>query len=114
MSFVNENLSNEKPLRVALIGYGLAGAVFHAPLIASTQGMVVAALVTSDPGRRIQALRDFPNVTLYAAGEGLWREAARYDMVVIDTTNSLHVPPGIAPLNVGMVVVIWRPLTPSG
>lgn len=113
MSFVNENLSNEKPLRVALIGYGLAGAVFHAPLIASTQGMVVAAIVTSDPGRRIQALRDFPKVTLYAAVEELWREAARYDLVVIATPNRLHVPLGIAALNVGLPVVIDKPLAPS-
>ncbi len=45
--------------RVAIIGYGLAGAVFHAPLIASTPGMTVAAIVTSNPERHEQAQRDF-------------------------------------------------------
>jgi scyllo-inositol 2-dehydrogenase (NADP+) len=38
-----------EPLRAAVIGYGLAGAVFHAPLIAGVDGMGVAAVVTSNP-----------------------------------------------------------------
>lgn len=109
----NESLSNERPLRVALIGYGLAGAVFHAPLIASTPGMVVAAIVTSDPERRIRALRDFPKVTLYASVEELWREAARYDLAVIATPNRIHVPLGIAALSAGLPTVIDKPLAPS-
>ncbi|HEV7236838.1 MAG TPA: hypothetical protein VGN15_11690 [Ktedonobacteraceae bacterium] len=36
-----------KALRVAIIGYGLAGSVFHAPLVSATPGMTVAAIVTS-------------------------------------------------------------------
>ena len=46
--------------RVVIIGYGLAGAVFHAPLIASTPGMSVAGIVTNNPERQAQAQRDFP------------------------------------------------------
>src|SRR5215475_6080134 len=113
MSLAQETLLNGKPLKVAIIGYGLAGSVFHAPLIASTQGMIVAAIVTSDPGRRMQVLRDFPKVTLYASVEELWRDAARYDLVVIATPNRLHVPLGIAALNAGLPVVIDKPLAPS-
>src|SRR5579883_1159659 len=113
MSFVNESLAQERPLRVAIIGYGLAGAVFHAPLIASTQGMGVAAIVTSDPGRRMQALRDFPKVKLYATVEELWREAARYDLAVVATPNRLHVPLGIAALKAGLPVVIDKPMAAS-
>ncbi|HLI71129.1 MAG TPA: Gfo/Idh/MocA family oxidoreductase [Ktedonobacteraceae bacterium] len=113
MSFANERLADEKPLRVAIVGYGLAGAVFHAPLIESTPGMTVAAIVTSDPGRRMQALRDFPRVTLYASVEELWRDAARYDLVVIATPNRLHVPLGVAALNAGLPVVIDKPMAPS-
>lgn len=113
MSFAIENLSSEKPLRVAIVGYGLAGAVFHAPLVASTPGMIVAAIVTSDPERRIRALRDFPKVTLYAAVEELWRNAAQYDLVVIATPNRLHVPLGIAALNAGLPVVVDKPMAPS-
>lgn len=113
MSFANEHLSQEQPLRVALIGYGLAGAVFHAPLIAATPGMTVAAIVTSDPERRIQALRAFPKVRLYASVEELWRDAARYDLAVVATPNRLHVPLGIAALNAGLPVVIDKPMAAS-
>ena len=113
MAFGNDTLASEKPLRVAIVGYGLAGAVFHAPLVSCTQGMVVAAIVTSDPARRIQALRDYPKVTLYAAVEELWRDAARYDLAVIATPNRLHVPLGVAALNAGLPVVIDKPIAPS-
>ncbi len=113
MSFANESLANEKSLHVAIVGYGLAGAVFHAPLIESTPGMAVTAIVTSDPGRRMQALRDFPRVTLYASVEELWRDAARYDLAVIATPNRLHVPLGTAALNAGLPVVIDKPMAPS-
>jgi predicted dehydrogenase len=113
MPFADESLIPEKPLRVALIGYGLAGAVFHGPLIASTPGMMVAAIVTSDPERRIQALRDFPKVKLYAAVEELWRDAARYDLAVIATPNRLHVPLGIAALQAGLPVVVDKPMAAS-
>ena len=33
-------------LRVGLIGFGLAGASFHAPLIACVEGMDLAAIAT--------------------------------------------------------------------
>ena len=39
---MSSTLSNS--LQVAIIGYGLAGAVFHAPLVAATPGMTVAAI----------------------------------------------------------------------
>ena len=37
-------------VRVALIGYGLGGAAFHAPLIACTPGMRLATIVTRNRG----------------------------------------------------------------
>lgn len=113
MSFAPESLATDSPLRVALIGYGMAGAVFHGPLITATPGMSVAAIVTSDPARRIQALRDFPKVTLYSAVEELWRNAARYDLVVVATPNRLHVPLGVAALKLGLPVVIDTPMAAS-
>ena len=41
-----------RPLRVGLLGYGLAGSVFHAPLIAATPDLELVAVVTRDPERR--------------------------------------------------------------
>src|SRR6266700_510980 len=71
------------PLRVAIIGYGLAGSVFHAPLAACTPGMTVAAIVTNHPERREQARRDFPRAAILSTAQDLWRNASDYDLVVV-------------------------------
>ena len=104
-------LSNS--LQVAIIGYGLAGAVFHAPLVAATPGMTVAAIVTNNPQRQQQAKRDFPDATILASTEELWRDPSRYALLVVATPNRAHVPLGIAALNAGLPVVIDKPLAAS-
>jgi len=53
-------MANGQSRKVGVIGYGLAGRVFHAPLVDATPGLDVAAIVTSDPLRASQARRDFP------------------------------------------------------
>src|SRR5579885_2404153 len=101
------------PLRVAIIGYGLAGAVFHAPLISATPGMRVAAIVTNSQQRAAQARRNFPDVSILSSTEEIWREPTRYDLVVVATPNRAHVPLGMAALNAGLPVVIDKPLATS-
>ena len=57
---------------------GLAGAVFHAPLIASTDGMEVAAVVTSEPERAAQAARaTIPDAEVLAGADALWERRRR-------------------------------------
>lgn len=48
------------PLRVALVGYGLAGSVFHAPLVSATDGLVLDTVVTSNEERRAEARAAYP------------------------------------------------------
>lgn len=50
------------PLRVGLVGYGLAGSVFHAPLIAATEGLVLDTVTTGNPERQAQARAAHPGV----------------------------------------------------
>src|SRR5215208_6341864 len=64
------------PVRAAVVGYGLAGSVFHAPLIAAVEGMEVAAIVTGNPERRAQAERDHPGARLYADAGELFADAS--------------------------------------
>ena len=61
--------------RVAIIGYGLAGRVFHAPLITATPGLEVAAIVTSNAERRQQAHSDHAEAKLVGSPEELWAQA---------------------------------------
>ena len=102
-----------KPLRVALIGYGLAGAVFHAPLIAATPGMTMAAIVTSNARRQEHARREFPAAAILASVDELWRHPGRYDLAVVASPNRTHVSLGLAAMNAGLPVVIDKPLAAS-
>ena len=102
-----------QPLRVAVIGYGLAGSVFHAPLIAATPGMSVVAIVTSNPERQQKASRDFPAANILSSAEELWHDPARYDLVVVASPNRTHVALGIAALEAGLPVVIDKPMAAS-
>jgi scyllo-inositol 2-dehydrogenase (NADP+) len=91
-------------LRVAIIGFGLAGRVFHGPLITATPGMRVSAIVTADAVRRSQAFLAHPAAALLTTPQDLWARAAEIDLVVVATANDAHV---------GLAVVVDKPLAPD-
>jgi predicted dehydrogenase len=95
---------------VALLGYGLAGAVFHAPFIATTAGLRLAMVVTGNEARRAQALRDHPGVEVVGNADEVWERAAELDLAVIATPNKSHLPLGLAALEAGLAVVVDKPL----
>ncbi|HEX5814753.1 MAG TPA: Gfo/Idh/MocA family oxidoreductase [Methylomirabilota bacterium] len=100
-------------IRVALIGYGLAGAVFHAPTIAVTPGLRLATIVTRDPERRARAGREHPTARVVDTAEQIFAQPAAHDLVVIATPNSTHVPLALAALATGHAVVIDKPFAPA-
>ncbi|MFD3912836.1 Gfo/Idh/MocA family oxidoreductase [Streptomyces sp. NPDC058603] len=101
------------PLRVGLVGYGLAGSVFHAPLIAATDGLVLDTVVTSSPERREQARAEFPDVRFAASPDELWQRADSLDLIVIASPNKTHVPIATAALKAGLPVVVDKPIAGS-
>jgi scyllo-inositol 2-dehydrogenase (NADP+) len=103
---------DSSPLSVGVIGYGLAGSAFHAPLISVTPGLSLHAIVTRARERRAQAKRDYPSVTVLETAEALFAEK-QIDIVVIATPNSTHVPFARAALQAGKHVVIDKPAAPT-
>jgi predicted dehydrogenase len=99
--------------RVGVVGYGLGGAAFHAPFVATTPGLELSAIVTRDATRQAQARRDHPGVTVVADVAELWKSNAGIDLVVISTPNRTHVPLALAGLDAGLHVVVDKPLAPS-
>ena len=97
----------------ALVGYGLAGRCFHAPLISSTPGLEVATVVTANPDRREQALRDHPGARVVPTPDELWERADEHDFVVIAHRNDAHAPLAGRALDAGLAVVVDKPLAPS-
>ncbi len=82
-------------IRVGLIGYGLAGAVFHGPLIRACAGLEETAVLTS----REHPLR-------VDSAEELFD---RSDLVVIASPNDSHFPLARAALERGKHVVVDKP-----
>ena len=99
--------------RVGLVGYGLAGAVFHAPLIATTTGLSLVAIVTRDAERRAQARRDYPDARIVDSTDDLWQLEPKLDVVVIATPNKTHVPIARAALAAGIGAVVDKPFAPT-
>ncbi|WP_372479671.1 Gfo/Idh/MocA family oxidoreductase [Streptomyces griseocarneus] len=98
------------PLRVGLIGYGLAGSVFHAPLVAAADGLVLDTVVTANPERQRQALAEHPGVRTADSADALFARAGELDLVVIASPNRTHVPLARAALEAGLPVVVDKPL----
>jgi scyllo-inositol 2-dehydrogenase (NADP+) len=98
------------PVRVGLIGYGLAGQVFHAPLVTAEPGMTLGSVVTGDPGRQARATEDYPGVRVLPRVDALWELAKEHDLAVVATPNRFHVPLGLAALEAGLAVVIDKPM----
>jgi predicted dehydrogenase len=103
--------NTHEPLRTALIGYGLAGSVFHAPLITATEGLTLDTVVTSNPDRQAQARTEHgPHLHLTPTPDTLWPRAHELDLVVIASPNRTHIPLATAALEAGLPVVVDKPL----
>jgi predicted dehydrogenase len=97
-------------LRVGLAGFGLAGQVFHAPVIAATPGLRIAGIVTRDPQRAATARARFPEAAIVGSVDELW---SAIDVLVVVTTNDAHVPLATAALDRELAVVVDKPLALS-
>ncbi len=103
-------MATDEPLRVALLGYGLGGRAFHAPLVAATRGMRLATIVTSNQERAAAAAKDHPEARVVESAERVWEKAREHDLVVITTPNRFHVPLARAALAARIAVVIDKPM----
>lgn len=93
------------PIRVALVGYGLAGKTFHAPLISSTDGLKLTTIVSSDTEK---VLADLADVNVVANYSDILQDPA-IDLVVIATPDHLHAEQAIAALDANKHVVVDKP-----
>ncbi|MEB7585122.1 oxidoreductase [Serratia rubidaea] len=94
-------------LRVGLVGYGYASKTFHAPLIAGTPGLELAAVVSSDAGK-VHA--DWPALPVVSEPQALFNDPT-LDLIVIPTPNDTHYPLAQQALAAGKHVVVDKPFT---
>lgn len=106
-------MTTGRRFRVGLIGFGLGGASFHAPLIQATAGLALTHVVTANPDRQAQAAGAIPGVTVLPDANTLWATAGDLDLVVISTPNRSHAPLALQALEAGLAVVIDKPFALS-
>ncbi|SMH35861.1 Predicted dehydrogenase [Rathayibacter oskolensis] len=98
-------------IRVGILGYGLAGSVFHAPFLAADPSFSIVAIATGDPGRAGAASAAYPAARVVPDLDGVLAE--RPDLVVLATPPSVHRAQAEAVLGVGVAVIIDKPFAPS-
>jgi scyllo-inositol 2-dehydrogenase (NADP+) len=103
------NQTPDSPLGVALLGHGVAGAGFHAPLIEATPGLALRVIATSRP-ETLTSRRPGPRpvAELRAACE-----APDVDLVVVATPNSSHEELARMALEAGKHVLVDKPMALS-
>jgi predicted dehydrogenase len=94
---------------VGLVGFGLAGKTFHAPILSAVDGLRLAAIVQRSGS---DAVKTCPDASiLRSVPELLARESIR--LVVVATPNRTHYEIARAALAAGRHVVVDKPLTPT-
>lgn len=101
---------NGGDVRVVLVGYGLGGAVFHAPVIAAVPGLRLAAIVTGNPARSAEARRDQPSAEILPDVDAVWNRASEFDVAVVAAANRAHVAVARGAIRAGLHVVVDKPL----
>lgn len=96
-------------LRVGILGYGIGGRVFHAPLVAATPGLAPAVIVTRNGAA--QAAVDYPEATVVPDADALFEQDL--DLVVVSTPNRTHVPLALRAIEAGLPVVVDKPFAPT-
>ncbi len=95
------------PIHVALIGYGMAGKIFHAPVIQAVPGLRLVAIQSSQPDK-VNA--DWPEVWVSQTFEEVIQNP-QIDLVVIATPNTTHFELARRALLAGKHVVVDKPFT---
>ena len=101
------------PLRTAVVGFGVSGKVFHAPLIAAHPGYSLDVIVTANPGRAAEAARLYPQARIVPTPEALFALAADLDLVILGTPPRTHFDLAATAIARGLHVVVDKPFVPT-
>ncbi len=95
-------------IKVGIVGFGLAGKVFHAPFIRMVEGFELTAIMR----RSGEADPKYPAVQFVRTLNELLA-ISDLQLVVVATPNDTHVPIATQALEAGKHVVIDKPFTPT-
>ena len=93
-------------VRAGLIGFGLGGRVFHAPLISSVEGIELAAIFERTTNK---AAERYPGITTYRTLDDLLADAS-LSLIVVTTPNDSHFEYARRAIEAGKHVVVDKPM----
>jgi len=96
--------SSRSPIRVGLLGYGLAGSLFHAPLLAAEPAFSLVAIATQ---RAAEVARDWPGVRAVSP-DALLADPS-IELVIVASPNDSHATLAERALRAGKHVVVDKP-----
>jgi predicted dehydrogenase len=106
-------MTSARPIRTAVLGFGLSGRVFHAPFLACDPAYSLDVVVTRDEERAAQARAAHPKVTVLPDAATVFDRADELDLVVVATPPATHVELTAQALDAGLHVVVDKPFTPT-
>jgi len=99
------------PLSTAVIGYGLAGSVFHAPLVSADPAYRLEAIVTGDPARSEAARARYPDARILPRVDDLLATTDGLDLAVLAAPTPIHAEVAERLIRSGVATVVDKPLT---
>ena len=96
-------------IQVAVIGFGLAGRVFHAPFVSAVPGLKLNAIVQR---RSDEAAKAYPSTRILRTVEEVLADPA-IQLIVVATPNETHYTLAKQALLAGKHVVVDKPFTAS-
>ena len=95
------------PIRTAVLGYGLAGKVFHCPFVTAVPGLQLSAIVARSGDAAAQA---YPDARILRSVDDAFADP-NLDLIVVGTPSDTHFDLAKAALEAGKHVVIDKPFT---
>ncbi len=108
MSVTLNRSTDKTEIGVAVIGFGLAGRVFHAPFVSAVPGLKLEAIVIRDQRKGDEAAKAYPNTRILRSVEEALNDAA-IQLVVVATPNETHFDLATQALLAGKHVVVDKP-----
>ena len=93
-------------IRVGLVGFGMAGRVFHAPLISSVEGLELAAVVERHSD---QAAERYPGISTYRSLDAMLADSS-LGLIVVATPTGTHFDVARRVIEAGKHAVVDKPV----
>ena len=99
----------DTPIRCAVLGFGLAGKVFHCPFISAVPGLELSAIVQRKGDEAAQA---YPSARILRSVDEAFADPT-LDLIVVATPNETHFDLAAQALQAGKHAVVDKPITSS-